>query len=268
MFDKFFRNITYMRVSVTDRCNLRCHYCMPSEGVRLKKSEDILSYEDITNIVLEAAELGISKIRLTGGEPLARKNISRLIGLLKDIPGIKEVMLTTNAHLLSRLAKELKTAGLDRINISLDVLDPEKYRELTGGGEIQSVFEGIEAVIQTGFKNTKINMVIIPGFNDKMVKKMEVFCKEKKLTLQRINHYSLTDRNSPDMKYQAERPLPCDKCNRIRLTSDGKLLPCLFSDMEYPVDLNDISSSIKNAILLKPEQGVCRFTRGNWEIGG
>ncbi|MGD2246369.1 MAG: radical SAM protein [Candidatus Aminicenantes bacterium] len=268
MFDSFDREITYLRISVTDRCNLRCTYCMPPGGVRLKKSSEILSYEEIVQIVRVAARLGISKIRLTGGEPLIRKNLISLIRSLKNIEGIEEVTLTTNGVLLARMAPELKRAGLDRINVSLDTLVPKKYEEMTRGGSIRRVLEGIDAASQAGFKNTKLNMVLIPGFNEKEVEHLKAFCKERGLHLQRINHYALPDRNSINRAYEAEKPLSCHRCNRIRLTADAKLKPCLFSDIEVPVDFADIDSCIKLAVLNKPESGRGCSTRGNWEIGG
>ena len=166
------------------------------------------------------------------------------------------------------MAKPLKKAGLDRINISLDTLDPGKYKKLTRIGDINNVLMGIDAVIQAGFENTKINMVLIPGFNDNEVETMQAFCREKGFALQRINHYSLTDIESIDRTYEAERPLKCERCNRIRLTADGKLKPCLFSDMEIPLDFNNLKQSLMNAIQCKPEYGTTNVTTQNWQIGG
>ncbi len=268
MFDRFNRQINYLRISVTDRCNLLCRYCMPSEGVKLKTPEEILSYEEITKIARAGARMGITKIRLTGGEPLVRKEIHLLVKALKEISDIKEVTLTTNGVLLERMAKKLKRSGLDRINISLDTLDSQKYRELTRGGDIKWVMKGIDAAIASEFDNIKLNMVIIPGFNVDEVAQMKTYCKKKGLQLQRINHYSLINKENLDPQYKTERPLSCDQCNRIRLTAEGKLKPCLFSNQEYPVDFSNIESCIKMAILNKPELGTGCTVRGNWEIGG
>lgn len=268
MLDRYSRNITYLRISVTDRCNLRCIYCMPSKGVQLKDTNKILSYEEIVQVVREAAGIGISKLRITGGEPLVRRDICHLVESLKGISGIEEVSLTTNGVLLDRMAEGLKTAGLDRINVSIDTLDSQKYQEMTRGGDILRVLAGVEAAISAGFQNIKINMVILPRYNMSDIEKMESYCQEKGLVLQRINHYSLEDRESCSQDYLAERPLSCDTCNRIRLTADGKFKPCLFSDEEYPVDFSDIPSSLKQAILNKPEHGLSCTVRGNWEIGG
>ena len=268
MYDKFNRRIDYLRISVTDRCNLRCTYCMPAEGVVPKSHHDILSYEKILEVVNEAISLGIKKVRLTGGEPLVRKGILFLVQQLKKLPGLEELTLTTNGVLLAEMAHSLKKAGIDRINISLDTLDPGKYKELTRIGDIKNVLRGIEAVIEAGFENSKINMVLIPGINENEVEAMQAFCSGKGFALQRINHYSLTNIESIDRTYAAERPLKCERCNRIRLTADGKLKPCLFSDIEIPLDFNNLKQSLGSAIQCKPESGTTNVTRQNWQIGG
>ncbi len=270
MLDRFKREIHYLRVSVTDRCNLRCTYCMPEEGIVLKAHRDIISYENIIKVVQAAAGLGIDKVRITGGEPLVRKNITHLIAGIKRIPGIKELAMTTNGVLLGTMAKSLKEAGLDRLNISLDTLDPLKYKMITRTGDITHVLQGIEAARAAGFKNTKINMVIIPRCNDsdEEVRQMEKFCRERGLRLQRINHYSLLDLHSIDANYRAERPLSCSECNRLRLTAEGKLKPCLFSDLEYELDFSDLEGSLRRAIANKPEHGTGCTGKQNWQIGG
>lgn len=268
MYDKYKRRITYLRISVTDRCNLRCTYCMPDQGIQMKSHHDILSFEQITEVAGEAIGLGINKIRLTGGEPLARKGILSLVRQLRDLDGLEELTLTTNGSLLPGTAGAMKDAGLDRINISLDTLDPEKYRRMTRIGTIRMVFEGIDAAIAAGFENTKLNMVVIPGVNDDEVENMRLFCEQKGLSLQRINHYSLFDIDSIDNRYLAERPLKCSSCNRIRLTADGKLKPCLFSDIEIPLDFNNLRQSLINAIQVKPHSGKTNTSRENWQIGG
>lgn len=267
MLDKFNREINYLRISVTDRCNLRCSYCIPP-GTVLKKKKKILSVDEIVEIVENAVKIGIKKIRLTGGEPLLRKDIVSIVKRVKSINGVEDLVMTTNGTLLKESAMILKEKGLDRINISLDTLDPEKYRELVKLGEISRVLDGIDAVIDAGFKGTKINMVVIPGFNSDEVEEMKEFCKKKGVSLQRINHYSLTDITSINRNYKAERPLECSQCNRIRLTADGKLKPCLFSDIELEVDFSDPIESLKSAVLNKPCRGVANTTKGNWEIGG
>jgi len=268
MLDKFNRKIDYLRISVTDRCNLRCTYCMPEEGVAPKSHSDILSYEKIVAVAREATALGVKKIRLTGGEPLVRKGVLFLIEQLKKLPDLNELTLTTNGVLLDTMARPLKEAGIDRLNISLDTLDAERYTTLTRGGDIRRVMRGIDAANGAGFKHTKINMVVIPGFNEEDVETMRAFCREKGFSLQRINHYSLFDIESIDRDYAAERPLKCDLCNRIRLTADGKLKPCLFSNLEVPLDFSNLKGSLIEAIQSKPESGTCNSNRQNWQIGG
>lgn len=270
MLDRFNREIHYLRISVTDRCNLRCTYCMPEEGITLMRHQDIISYENILALVQAAAGLGIDKVRLTGGEPLVRKNISYLVRCIKSVPGVRELVITTNGVLLGRMAVELKDAGVDRLNISLDTIDPQVYKNITRVGDISNVLRGINAAIDAGFENTKINMVVIPGFNDTddEVREMKKFCKKKGLRLQRINHYSLTNLDSINAAYRAERPLSCSKCNRIRLTSAGKLKPCLFSDLEYKVDFENLEESLRKAILNKPRHGTGCTNKQNWQIGG
>jgi len=268
MFDTYNRQINYLRVSVTDRCNLRCTYCMPEAGIELKSHADILPYEKIVHIVAAAAKMGIHKIRLTGGEPLVRKNIAFLVRELKCVPGVSEVSMTSNGTLLDLLATNLKQAGLDRLNISLDTLDAGKYRQITRNGDIEKVFAGIGAARKAGFTATKINMVLIPGFNDNEVKAMKKFCRENGLLLQRIHHYCLQDLKTAQQELAAERPLSCHACNRLRLTADGKLKPCLFSDREFAVDFADIPASLEKAVQAKPYHGVACRNRENWQIGG
>lgn len=164
--DQFDRKIDYMRISVTDRCNLRCIYCIPSEGVRFIEHREILRYEEILRIVRIASRHGISKIRVTGGEPLLRRDIVRFIASLSEIPGIEDISLTTNGVLLKLYAEDLFKAGLQRINISLDSLDPAKYEKITRGNHLSDVWEGIEEAERVGMKPVKINTVPVRGFND------------------------------------------------------------------------------------------------------
>ena len=147
MKDRFGRNIEYMRVSVTDRCNLRCVYCMPEEGVPCVSHSDILTYDEIRRICRIGSELGITKIKLTGGEPLVRRGLPELVGMLKSTPGIEQVTLTTNGILLKEKINELVSKGLDSVNISIDTLDPDRYREITRGGNLQDVLDGVESAL-------------------------------------------------------------------------------------------------------------------------
>lgn len=166
MKDAFNREINYLRISVTDLCNLRCKYCMPEKGVLKKQHAEILSVEEIEAIVRAAAELGVTKLRITGGEPLVRNGILEICRKIGKIEGLKEICLTTNGILLGEMAQELKKAGLSRVNISLDTLDPDKFRQITRGGELSDVFKGITAAIKAGLTPLKINTVLIGGFND------------------------------------------------------------------------------------------------------
>jgi len=185
MLDKYNRSITYLRVSVTNNCNLSCSYCMPDGFSNQKIEKNLLSFTNIVKIVEAGTEIGIKKIRLTGGEPLLRKNIINLIREIKNISGIEELTLTTNGILLKNMAKPLKDAGLDRINISIDTLDPIKYKKITRVGSIENVLAGIEAVNEAGFKNTKINTVVMPNFNANEIELIKKFCDNKGLELQR-----------------------------------------------------------------------------------
>jgi cyclic pyranopterin phosphate synthase len=166
IIDRFGRQMTYLRISVTDRCNMRCVYCMPPEGIPWQSHETILTYEEITKIVVTAARYGIREVRLTGGEPLLRKNLPDLVRLIGAIPGIEGISLTTNGLLLAEQAVELKNAGLKRVNISLDTLDADKFRRITRGGQLQKVLEGIFAAEAIGLTPIKINVVAMRGINE------------------------------------------------------------------------------------------------------
>ncbi len=167
LYDSFQRPINYLRISVTDRCNLRCVYCMPAEGVREMSHRDILSYEEIYTVVRAASELGINKVRLTGGEPLVRLGIPKLVAMLGQIEAVDDISLTTNGTLLGRYAAELKQSGLKRVNISLDTLNPERFRVITRDCcDLGSVLAGIEKARSAGLNPVKINVVVMAGIND------------------------------------------------------------------------------------------------------
>jgi cyclic pyranopterin phosphate synthase len=166
LLDPFERNINYLRVSITDRCNLRCTYCMPKEGLSQIGHDDILRYEEIRRIVRVSTDVGITKVRITGGEPLVRRGVAEFIASLHSLPGLTEISLTTNGILLAPCADSLFAAGIRRINISLDSLNPEKYARITRGGDLRAVLAGIRKVRDIGFSPIKINIVAIKGFND------------------------------------------------------------------------------------------------------
>lgn len=264
------RTIKYLRVSVTDKCNYRCTYCMPEEGISLKPHRDILSYESIALIASYAGKLGITKVRITGGEPLVKKNIESLIEMLRLTSKFNEITMTTNGSLLSyEKAIRLKNAGLSRINISLDTLDENKFKEITRGGNIKDVFSGINAAKKAELLPIKINMIIFAQTTDEEINIMHSFCDRKGLILQTIKQFSLYNRKA-DIKSHLpfDRPQSCQKCNRIRLTADGYLKPCLFSDKEIKVDMNDIEKSILMAVKDKPFQGTVCVNRSMYQIGG
>jgi cyclic pyranopterin phosphate synthase len=266
--DRFGRTINYLRVSVTDRCNYRCSYCVPRESFSLKSQREILRYEEIREIVAAGASLGIKKIRLTGGEPLVRKNLEALVASLVSIAGVEEVAMSTNGALLSRhKAEALKKAGLIRVNISLDTLDVDKFSRLTGNGRISDVFTGIDSALEAGLEPVKINMVVHQDTTQIEKQQMLEFCRKKGLRLQTISRFSLMDGANGD-PVSTDRPPVCEECNRLRLTSDGYLLPCLFSNKETKVDFDDIEGSFIKAVTVKPENGRVCSTRAMYQIGG
>jgi len=304
--DSFHRPINYLRISVTDRCNLRCVYCMPVEGVSLVSHNDILTYEEICTVARAAAELGMNKIRLTGGEPLIRSGLPRLIEMLAKIDGIDDISLTTNGTLLGRYAAELKQAGLRRVNVSLDTLKPDRFKLITRhGNNLGEVLEGIEVARSVGLNPVKLNMVVMAGINDdelldfaaktiteewhvRFIELMPfvgegtavprfVSASEMRQRLEPMGELTpcLPSMGNGPAKYfrfpKAKGAIGfitpvsehfCFQCNRMRLTADGRLRPCLLSD--YEVDLKQplrsgISSSglkelFKQAVAGKPQR--------------
>ena len=305
MIDQYNRDITYLRISLTELCNLRCRYCMPMEGIPKINHNDTLTYEEILMAVKVAAKLGITKIRLTGGEPLIKKDIVSLASNIKKIDGIKELCITTNGLLLKQYASDLKNAGVDRLNISLDTLNKDKYKYITRVGELDDALAGIEKAQSVGFKKIKINVVLIGGFNDDEIVdlanltlskeidvrfielmpmydsgdfKEEAFINSKvvidklKVAYGDDNIHLVEDENNKGSVARLYRiknakalvglisPVSnhfCKECNRIRLTSDGKLKPCLHSNEEISIKgLNekDIEEKFLLAIQHKPKQ--------------
>ena len=297
MKDNYGRVITYLRISVTELCNLRCRYCMPEDGICKLSHEEMLTEEELIQAIEVAVSLGINKIRITGGEPLVKKNIVSICEHAAHLPGVKEICLTTNGVLLPKLAKPLKEAGVSRFNISLDTLDPEKFHYITRIGNLQDVLDGIQAVLDEGFEKTKLNAVLAGGFNDDEIEaladltlKMPVdmrfiemmpmydsgdFGPESFISADTVLE-KLKDRNLEKVEKDggvAElyrlpgalgnigliRPVSahfCGECNRLRLTSDGKLKPCLHSSDEYGLkglDKDGMTEVFKAAILGKPQ---------------
>jgi len=302
ILDSFGRPINYLRISVTDRCNLRCIYCMPPEGVPQISHDEILSYEEIRFVARAAAELGISKLRLTGGEPMVRADLPKLIKMLSQIKGIKELSLTTNGTVLKKYARELRQAGLCGVNVSLDTLKADRFRYITRLGELKSVLEGIEAAKETGFQPVKINTVVIRGINDDEVpdfarmtyqegwhvrfielmpfKGMAEFVPSTELRrhiglLGRLEPCPPVTGNGPALYYRLAgargtigfiSPLTelsfCSRCNRMRLTPDGKLRPCLLGeheiDLKKPLrnnaSMEELKCLILQAVASKPDR--------------
>ena len=292
MKDQFDREISYLRVSVTDLCNLRCKYCMP-DGVCQKRHEDILSFEEIAEIVTAAAELGVRKVRVTGGEPLVRRGCVELCRMIAQVPGIREIDLTTNGVLLERYARELKDAGVTRVNISVDSLDPDKYRDITGGGELTAALAGIRAAQAAGLTPVKLNTVLIGGFNDDEIPAFVELTRRSPLELRFIELMPMGGRFGKEAYLPGDTVLArvpeltpvehdggvarlyrlpdglgrvglisplsrhfCASCNRLRLTSEGNLKPCLHSNQEIPVrgkHGEELLETLRQAIWAKPQ---------------
>ncbi|NCC71769.1 MAG: radical SAM protein [Sphingobacteriia bacterium] len=266
MFDSFNRKINYLRISVTDRCNLRCVYCMPPEGVKLLRHEDILSFDEIVEITKTAVAMGIDKVRLTGGEPLVRKGIIDLVTMIGEINGIKDFSMTTNGTLLDKYASQLVKAGLQRVNISLDTTDPEKYRQITRLGNIEDVFRGIDAARKSGLSPIKINCVVKKSSTEPDALAVKKFCKENNLQVRFIREMNLETGSFSVV--EGGNGGDCKHCNRIRLTSDGKILPCLFSDLSFDVRSLGAEKAIRLAVENKPVSGTANHLKQFSNIGG
>ena len=266
MFDRFNRHINYLRISVTDRCNFRCTYCMPAEGVPLKSHEDILSFDEIIDVVRVGAKHGINKIRITGGEPLVRKNLTQLVKMIDEIEGIEDIGMTTNGVLLPGYAQELKLAGLKRINISLDTLDADKFRKITRLGNLNDVLNGIDAVLEAGLEPVKINFVRIPGENEEDELTVKAFCIEKGLKLRFIRQMNL--KTGEFYPVNGGSGGICSICNRLRLSADGYIVPCLHSELRFNVRELGVEEAYLKAIEFKPEKGIGTESHEFSNIGG
>ena len=294
MIDKFGRSITYLRISVTELCNLRCRYCMPADGICKKRHEDMLTEEEMIQAVQAAAELGVTKVRVTGGEPLVKKNILSICRRTAAVEGIREVCLTTNGLLLPELARPLKEAGVRRLNISLDTLDPDKYAYITRTGSLDAALVGIEAALDAGFEKIKLNAVLIGGFNDDEIPALAGLTRRYDVDMRFIELMPMYDSGDFDQRAfipvtrvleQLPQAVPvpgdggvaklyrlpeangniglispvsahfCGSCNRLRLTADGKLKPCLHSSAEYPLkglDFDGMRAVMAQAVQSKP----------------
>ena len=327
LVDKFGRRINYLRISVTDRCNFRCTYCMPEEGVRLESRLNILTFEEITKIAQVAVANGVTNIRLTGGEPLVRRDLPKLVYSLSAIPGLSDLSLTTNASLLSKYAQTLADSGLKRVNISLDTVNPDTFHRITRFGALDDVWEGILAAENAGFNPIKINVVVMKGVNDQellelakitmnhpwQVRFIELMpfehnsgqtgimgvgddlffsVQEMKERLESLRMVPIDKKSGggPSRNFKIQGSLGtvgfispigdhfCSTCNRIRLTADGKLRPCLLNDTEVmlrePLRRNeDILPYLVRAVEAKPERhnletSQLKLNRKMSQIGG
>ena len=294
MIDSLGRNITYLRLSVTERCNLRCRYCMPAEGICKKRHDEMLTEDEMIRAVEAAASLGITKLRITGGEPLVKKNILSICARAAAVPGIEEVCLTTNATLLPQMARPLREAGVDRVNISLDTLSRVKYAHITRRGSLDDALAGIESALEAGFRRVKINTVLIGGFNDDEIGALASLALRWPVDVRFIELMPMYDPG----EFGAEAMISCDAvldhlpeleavpqdggvarlyrlpgaqgcvglispvsshfcaaCNRIRLTADGHLKPCLHSNQEFAIkglSLEEMRAQFERTILAKP----------------
>ena len=277
MIDGHGRKIDYIRISLTDLCNLRCRYCIPENGVEKKSHFDILRFEEIVDIVKASVKLGITKVRLTGGEPLVRKGVVSLVQMIRNVSGIRDITMTTNATMLEEFAGQLKEAGLTRVNISLDTLNTQKYEYITRGGDIGKALRGIEAAKKAGLGPIKINTVLMKGFNDDEIEDFVCLTQSESMDVRFIELMPIggcagslvdTDMMMPckevlkrvptlvreqvqESRVSVNYRLPgakgrvglispinhqfCDRCNRLRVTADGKIKPCLHSDDEINI---------------------------------
>ncbi len=266
MFDSFNRKINYLRISVTDRCNLRCVWCMPEEGVKLLPRDEILSFEEIYAVTRAAVEMGIDKVRLTGGEPLVRRGIVELVAMLAGIEGIRDLAMTTNGVLLEELAAPLREAGLQRVNVSLGALDPDRYRELTRGGEVKRVLAGIAAARAAGLDPIKLNCVVEKSSSEPDARAVAAFAAENGLEARFIHRMDVY--NAEFSVVEGGTGGDCPRCNRLRLSSNGMINPCLFSDLAFNVRELGAREAIRRAVEAKPEMGHTGRHSGLYAIGG
>ncbi|OQX75778.1 MAG: radical SAM protein [Bacteroidetes bacterium 4484_276] len=266
MYDQFKRKINYLRISVTDRCNLRCMYCMPAEGIKMVGHEEILSFDEIVEVTKVAVSMGIDKVRITGGEPLVRKGIVDLMKMIAGIDGIKDLAMTTNGILLHRFARPLADAGLHRVNISLDTLDPDTYYKITRLGNIDDVFRGIKAAKQAGLKPIKINCVIKKSSDEPDAQAVKKFALENNLKVRFIPEMNLETGSFSVV--EGGDGGNCKICNRLRLTATGKIKPCLFSDIEFDVRELGPEAAINLALGNKPQSGTVNHVDQFHNIGG
>ena len=253
MRDAFGRTINYLRVSVTDRCNLRCRYCMAEGGVELLPREAMLSFDEIAEVVRAAAGMGLRKVRLTGGEPLVRRDVAVLVEMIAGIEGIEDLAMSTNGTLLADHADALAAAGLQRVNISLDAVDAEHYARVTRGGDVGQVLAGIEAARAAGLCPIKLNCVVNESAAEADAVDVARFGRDEGLEV-RFIHQMDTETGEFSV-VEGGSGGDCPRCNRLRLSSDGMVRPCLFSDLAFSVRELGPAEALGRAIREKPEAG-------------
>ena len=266
MLDSYNRSLNYLRVSVTDRCNLRCVYCMPADGIRLIDHSEILSFEEILEVIKEGILLGVSRVRITGGEPLVRRGVVDLVKMIAGLDGITDFGMTTNGTLLEQFAGDLSKAGLHRLNISLDTVNPEKYRQITRGGDIEKVFRGIKASKEAGISPIKINCVVKNSSLEPDAMEVRDFCIQNGLEARFIHEMDLD--TGCFTLVEGGGGGDCRNCNRLRLTANGMIKPCLFSNLEYSIRELGIHEALLQSIRTKPEKGMVNNHNLFHNIGG
>jgi len=239
---------------------------MPAEGVELLDHNEILSFEEIEEIVKIAVSLGITKVRITGGEPLVRKGIITLIEKIAAIDGIQDFGLTTNGILLSEFAGDLVRAGLHRINVSLDTIDPVKFKSMTRGGDLQKVLDGIAAAKKSGLDPVKINCVVRNSSGEPDAASVRDYCIKNGLEVRFIHEMSLSDGRFTIV--ENGHGGDCKNCNRLRVSANGMVRPCLFSDLQFSTRGLGIRTALEKAVRLKPEKGTVSNTGKFHNIGG
>jgi GTP 3',8-cyclase len=266
MYDRYSRNINYLRISVTDRCNLRCTYCMPESGITLLQHKEILTYDEIAGFTREVVKHGVTKVRITGGEPLVRKGIATLVEMISRISGITDLSMTTNGVLLGKYADDLRIAGLQRVNVSLDTIDPIEFATVTRTGIIEDVVEGIFAAKRAGLLPVKINCVIRQSKDEDSAREVSKFCHDNGLEIRYIRQMDLV--NGHFSTVDGGTGGDCAVCNRLRLTSNGRLKPCLFSNSEFDIRELGYGEAIRLAVEHKPRCGTVNVTGAFYNIGG
>lgn len=239
---------------------------MPEDGIKILKHSEILSFDEIVDVVKTGVKYGINKVRVTGGEPLVRNGIVDLIRMIWNTDGVKDLAMTTNAILLTKYADDLKKAGLQRVNISMDTINPEKFNQVSRGGDIAAVFAGIEAAKRAELSPIKINCVLWDASEDKDAEEVANYCKQNNLQVRFIHQMNLS--TGEFSVVEGGDGGNCSKCNRLRITAVGDIKPCLFSDLSYNVRSLGVEEAFFKAIGNKPKAGTYNKSGDFYNIGG